>query len=55
MDESEKGIASLDHEHKQKIIALNEHIELYVPMNKKPDKKILNWINAETRLNSLRE
>lgn len=55
MEESEKGIACLDHEHKQKITALNEHIELYVPMNKKPDKKILNYINAERRLCSLRE
>ena len=55
MQESQKGVDGLDHDHTHKIKALNEHIEKYIPMNKRPDKKILNYINAERRLCSLRE
>jgi hypothetical protein len=50
MGESQKGVEALDHEQSQKIKALHNHIDEYVPMNKKPDKKILNYINAERRL-----
>jgi hypothetical protein len=55
MGESKKGVEALDHEQSQKIKALHNHMDEYVPMNKKPDKKILNYINAERRLCSLRE
>ncbi len=45
----------MDSEHDCKTKALNDHIEDYVPMRKKPDKSILTFINAEKRLLYLRE
>jgi hypothetical protein len=41
MGESQKGVEALDHEQSQKIKALHNHIDEYVPMN---------YINAERRL-----
>jgi len=52
---AQKAVEEVDHEHSCKTKALNDHIEDYVPMRKKPDKTILTYINAEKRLLSLRE
>merc|ERR1719458_353263 len=46
IENAQKAVQDLDHEHAHKMEALNEHIENYVPMNKRPDKQILTYINA---------